>query len=144
MKKERILLSIFFSILFPVTLFAQNNVPGWIFNIPVTQGTIYGIGSAKLSDSENALMLAEEKAIISAVRMASFVLEEMMQDKMYDNQKILDSESNVEIETRSITMGWNVSDIEVIRREQTSDGTWWCLAIYKRSLYSIINDLKIQ
>jgi hypothetical protein len=108
----------------------NRNIPEWVLNLPVNQGTIYGIGQAKLVDSRNALMLAEEKAVLSAVYMASFLAYEMIQE--YSSQMEQDSLSFEFIE-RSIVLNWDEADIEIIKREQTPDGTWWCLAIYKKS-----------
>jgi hypothetical protein len=49
-------------------------------NLPVNKGTIYDIGQAKSVDSKNTLMPAEEKTILSAVYMASFLTNEMIQE----------------------------------------------------------------
>jgi hypothetical protein len=113
---------------FPANIFAQNNVPKWLSNPPVEPGTAYGIGQAKLADSKIASMLAEERAILSAVYGPVY------QALYYLNQASQDSPSIdfvKEKETRSVTLTWDISDIEIVEREQTSDGTWWCLVIYK-------------
>jgi hypothetical protein len=110
----------------------NKNIPEWVLNLPVNPGTIYGIGQAKLVDSKNALMLAEEKAVLSAVYMDSFLTYEMIEE--YSGQMEQDSLSFEFITVeRNIVLNWNVADIEIIKREQTPDGTWWCLAIYKKS-----------
>jgi hypothetical protein len=110
----------------------NRNIPEWVLNLPVNEGTIYGIGQAKLVDSKDALMLAEEKAVLSAVYMASYLTYEMIQE--HSSQMEQDNLSFEFIEAkRSIVLNWEVADIEIIKREQTLDGTWWCLAIYKKS-----------
>jgi predicted DNA binding CopG/RHH family protein len=116
----------FLLLLFPVNLFAQNNLPNWLSNPPVAPGTIYGIGHAKLTDSKLAANLAEEKAVLSAVYEAQYLA---TIEYEYLNQP---PEFEFIEEVKSINIRWNVSDIEIIKREQTSDGTWWCLAVYKK------------
>jgi hypothetical protein len=76
----------------------NTNVPEWVLNFPVNEGTIYGIGQAKSVDSKNTLMLAEEKAILSAVYMASFFKNEMIQE--YSGQMEQDSLSFEFIEVK--------------------------------------------
>jgi hypothetical protein len=128
------------TILFPVNLFAQNNFPSWLSNLPIAPGEMYGIGHAKLTDNQKAMRLAEERAIVSAVYEAHFFAIERIND--YLNREDQNSQLFEEVVVRKqITLSWNTSDVEIIRTEQTSDGTWWCLAIYKKSIDDIINEI---
>jgi hypothetical protein len=144
MKKARIFWSVagmvLLMILFPVNLFAQNNFPGWLANPPVAPGEMYGIGYAKLTDSSKARRLAGEKAIVSAVYEGLFFIEEY-----YLNREGQSGQSFEFTEAkRQIGLGWDTSDVEIRRAEQTPDGTWWCLAIYKKSIDDIIKELDGQ
>ena len=121
--------------LFPVNIFAQSNLPEWLSKPPVERGAIYGIGHARLADSKKASTLAEEKAIVSAVYMASFLAIETAEEAFGPGEGESNGDSldfAVDEAVRTISLSWAAFDIEIVKREQTSDGTWWCLAVYRK------------
>jgi hypothetical protein len=121
-----------FSILLANCVNQKHNIPEWVLNPPVENGTIYGIGFAKSTDSKDASKLAVEKAVISAVYTASFRANEIIRE--FSNISF-NSSTSVEldiIESRnSIQLSWKESDYKIIKLEQTSEGAWWCLAVYE-------------
>jgi hypothetical protein len=146
MKKASVFWSVagmvFLMVLFPVNLFAQNNFPGWQANLPVAPGEICGIGHAKLTDSRKARRLAGEKAIVSAVYEAHFFAVEYYLNREGQSSELF--ELTEEVARRGIAMSWDPSDVEIRRIEQAPDGTWWCLAIYKKSIDDIIKEFDGQ
>jgi hypothetical protein len=72
MKKIMFSMMVFLSVLFVNCVRQKHSIPEWVLNPPVENGTIYGIGFAKPTDSKDASELAAEKAVISAVYTVSF------------------------------------------------------------------------
>jgi hypothetical protein len=123
---------VFLIILFPVNVSAQNISPDWLSSLPVAPGEMYGIGHAKLADSEKAMLLAEEKAVVAAVYEHLFFIFDSIENYLNSGDDSSLSLALV-VEKREITLSWKTADVEIIRKEQTSDGAWWCLAVYKSS-----------
>ena len=128
--KKLILLGIMFLSIFLFNCVEKNIVPEWVLNLPVENGVIYGIGNAKLTDSKNASKLAEEKAVISAVYFYDFMVNELILEYSNETEQ-LNPLNELDFEIKSIQLSWNVSDFKIIKHEQTSDGTWWCLVVYE-------------
>ena len=108
----------------------SKNIPEWVLKPPVNKEVSYGIGFAKPADAKDPSKLAEKKAIISAIYMNRHILTELLAGIMLSDGLSM----KVTEETETIELSWKASEIEILKLEQTPDGTWWCLAVYNSSI----------
>jgi hypothetical protein len=110
------------------------NVPDFVLNPPVQEDAIFGIGSAKLSSVNQALIIAEERARQSL----AFQLNANVQAMIIDYTQAAQTERAPTSREFAETVGRQVSHITLngavpVRRQRTPDGTFWVLVSYRKA-----------
>jgi hypothetical protein len=110
------------------------NVPDFVYNPPVQEDAIFGIGSAKLSSINQALIIAEDRARQSLAFQLNANVQAMITD--YTRAAGMDrtpaSLEFAETIGRQLTQT-TLSGAVPVRRQKTSDGTIWVLISYKKA-----------
>ena len=110
------------------------NVPDFVLNPPVQEDAIFGIGSARLSSINQALIIAEERARQSL----AFQLQANVQAMLIDYTRAAKMERTPTSLEFAETIGRQVSTITLsgalpVRRQRTPDGTFWVLVSYRKA-----------
>jgi hypothetical protein len=115
-------------------LVPDPNVPDFVLNPPMQEDTIFGIGSAKLSSVNQALITAEERARQSL----AFQLNANVQAMIVDYIRAAKTEHAPTSLEFAETIGRQVSHMTLsgaipVRRQKTPDGTFWVLVSYSKA-----------
>ena len=110
------------------------NIPDFVLNPPVQEDAIFGIGSARLSSINQALIIAEERARQSL----AFQLQANVQAMIVDYTRAAKIERTPTSLEFAETIGRQVSTITLsgalpVRRQRTPDGTFWVLVSYRKA-----------
>jgi uncharacterized lipoprotein NlpE involved in copper resistance len=104
------------------------NVPEWVYNPPTDSDIIYGVGTAKLSSTNQSMTFAEARARQSISRQLQESVTGMITDYSRDAGTVNDTTANLFAEqiNRQLTDQTLVGAIPV-KREVTKDGAWWVM-----------------
>ena len=109
---------------------SDPNIASFVADPPTDKDVIYGVGSAKMSSTSQALQAADARARTDI----SAKLSTEVQAMIIDYSRTAGTENNqtsaltfYESISRQLTQA-NLKNVEVVKREQTADGTYWTLA----------------
>jgi hypothetical protein len=115
-------------------LAGDPNIPEFIANPPTAEDAIFGVGSAKMNNSSQAMSAADARARTDISAKLSTQVQAMIIDYSRnagtDNNQA--SLSFYESVSRQLTEA-TLRGVEVVKREQTADGTYWTLARMSKS-----------
>ena len=106
------------------------NIASFVANPPTDKDAIFGVGSAKMTSTNLALQAADARARTDI----SNKLNTEVQAMIIDYSRTAGTETN---QTTALTFYESISrqlteaklrNVEVVKREQTADGTYWTLA----------------
>ena len=106
------------------------NIPSFVSNPPTDDKFIFGVGSAKMTSTSLALQAADARARTDI----SNKLNTEVQAMIIDYSRTAGTETN---QTTALTFYESISrqlteaklrNVEVVKREQTADGSYWTLA----------------
>jgi hypothetical protein len=112
-----------------------TEVPEWVLNPPAQTGdVIYGIGSAKLSSTNQSMTFAAARARQSLAFQISTNVQAMLTDYARDAGTTNDTTAL----QLSEQVGRQLTDTKLVgatpvKQEQTKDGTWWALISYNKN-----------
>jgi len=108
----------------------NSNIASFVANPPTDKDYIFGVGSAKMSSTSQALQASDARARTDI----SNKLNTQVQAMIIDYSRTAGTENNqtsaltfYESVSRQLTQA-NLKGVEVVKREQTADGTYWTLA----------------
>ncbi|MDR2159725.1 MAG: LPP20 family lipoprotein [Treponema sp.] len=113
---------------------ANPNLPDFVLNPPVQEDAIFGIGSAKLSNLNQSMSMAEARARQSLAFQLNANVKAMITDYARD-AGTADSTTALQLSEqigRQLTQT-TLAGAMPVKREQTPDGTWWVLVSYSKS-----------
>ena len=144
MKKTFFLAGVFcalFAVSCATTATTKQHVPEWVLNPPNDSGVVYGIGYSNSFEGEGDYdkynsRIAEEKAYLAAIyelylgghRAELTTILGIMDNFQFDAE---DFTWVLNGETRTVKLTWDVRYMKTVKLEKSSDGAWWCLAVYE-------------
>jgi len=110
---------------------ANLDVPEWYLNPPENPDYIYGIGIAKAESDGEAILLAEDRARVNIAEQISIIFYNTI-------KKYSDNDGNISVDYDDIAItekndygesrtNAHIYMSDVILREKTKNGTWYCL-----------------
>jgi hypothetical protein len=109
---------------------ADPNLPSFVASPPVAEDAIFGVGSAKMSNPSQSMQAADARARTDIATKLSTEVQAMI----IDYSRTAGTENNqtanltyYESSSRQLTQA-TLKGVEVQKREQTADGTYWTLA----------------
>jgi hypothetical protein len=110
------------------------NVPDWVLNPPTQEDVIYGIGTAKLSNVNQSMTIAEARARTSLAFQLNTAVQAMITDYnrsagTENSQASLNFAESVSRQLTQTKLTGAVPD----KREQTKDGIWWVRVKYGKA-----------
>jgi hypothetical protein len=120
----------------PVVENSGSDVPDFVLNPPQQTDTLFGVGSAKLSigSDTQAITHAESRARQSLAFQLNTNVQAMITDYIRESGTQDEAVGTALVET----VGRQLTDTKVegatpVKREKTSDGTWWVLVSYNKN-----------
>ncbi|MDR2493984.1 MAG: hypothetical protein LBD24_02055 [Spirochaetaceae bacterium] len=113
---------------------AVSDIPEWFLNPPMQEDVIFGSGTAKMSDLNMSLQMAESRARQSI----SFTLNANVQAMITDYTRNAGTSENMTSLTFAESVGRQVTQTkltgaQVYRRATGKDGTVYCLVALKKA-----------
>ncbi|MDR1909645.1 MAG: LPP20 family lipoprotein [Spirochaetaceae bacterium] len=105
-----------------------GDLPDFVLNPPIAEDAIYGVGAARMQTAQASLTMAESRARVSLAQQINTRVQNMITDHMSGSEGSNLAMTNFqESISRSLAQA-TLSGAQIIRRQQTSDGTYWALA----------------
>jgi hypothetical protein len=105
------------------------NIPEFVANPPIAEDAIFGVGSAKMANPSTSMQAADARARTDIATK----LNTQVQAMVIDYSRVAGTESNpsaalsfYQSVSRQLTEA-KLQGIELVKREQTADGTYWTL-----------------
>lgn len=113
---------------------ADPNIPSFVANPPTAEDAIYGVGSAKMTSSSDALRASDARARTDIAAKLKTEVDAMIIDYTRNagtenNQASLSFYESISQQLTEATL----MNVEVVQREQTKDGTYWSLMRMSKS-----------
>jgi hypothetical protein len=128
----------------PTNLELDPNIPDFVANPPISDEYIFGVGSAKLTNTSTSMQAADSRARTDIAAKLSTEVQAMI----IDYSRTAGTENNptaaltfYESISRQLTNA-TLTGLEVVQRERTNDGTWWTLSrISKKDAAQVAADI---
>jgi hypothetical protein len=113
---------------------SDPNIPDFVLNPPVDKDTLFATGSAKLTADSLSITMAESQARQSLALQLNVIVQGMITSY----QREAGIPNNTTSQEFAENVGRQLVNTELtgavpIKREKTSDGTWWVLLSYSKA-----------
>jgi hypothetical protein len=110
----------------PAPVLQAADLPDFVLNPPIAEDAMYGVGAAKMATTPESLQMAESRARVSLAQQINTRVQNMITDYMSGSEGTDQMNNFQESISRSLAEA-NLSGAQVVKREQTKDGTWWVM-----------------